>query len=37
MELGRISELEMNTYEGLLENMLEELKELPKKSPDIIV
>ena len=32
MELGRISELEMNTYEGLLENMLEELKELPKKS-----
>ena len=26
MELGRISELEMNTYEGLLENMLEELK-----------
>ena len=31
MELGRISELEMNTYEGLLENMLEELKELPKK------
>lgn len=37
MELGRISELEMNTYEGLLENMLEELKELPKKSPDIMV
>ena len=35
MELGRISELEMNTYEGLLENMLEELKELPKKAPDI--
>ena len=37
MELGRISELDMNTYEGLLENMLEELKELPKKSPDIMV
>ena len=37
MELGRISELEMNTYEGLLENMLEELKELPNKSPDIMV
>ena len=37
MELGRISELEMNTYEGLLENMLEELKELPKKAPDIMV
>ena len=26
-----------NNYEGLLENMLEELKELPKKSPDIMV
>ena len=37
MELGRISKLEMNTYEGLLENMLEELKELPKKAPDIMV
>ena len=37
MELGRISEIEMNTYEGLLENMLEELKELPKKAPDIMV
>ena len=37
MELGRISELEMNTYVGLRENMLEELKELPKKSPDIMV
>ena len=37
MELGRISELEMNTYEGLLDNMLEELKELPKKAPDIMV
>ena len=37
MELGRISELEMNTYEGLLENMREELKELPKKAPDIMV
>ena len=37
MDLGRISELEMNTYEGLLENMLEELKELPKKAPDIMV
>ena len=26
-----------NNYEGLLENMLEELKELSKKSPDIMV
>ena len=37
MELGRISELEMKTYEGLLENMLEELEGLPKKAPDIMV
>lgn len=37
MELGRISELEMKIYEDLLENMMEELKELPKKAPDIMV
>lgn len=37
MELGRISELEMKIYEDLLENMMEELKELPKKSPDVMV
>ena len=37
MELGRISELEMSIYENLLENMMEELKELPKKAPDIMV
>lgn len=37
MELGRISELEMSIYEQLLENMLEELKELPKKAPDVMV
>ena len=36
-DLGRISELEFKTYEGLLENMLEELDELPKKSPDLMV
>ena len=37
MELGRINELEMKIYEDLLNNMLEELEELPKKAPDIMV
>lgn len=37
MELGRISELEVNIYEGLLNNMMSELEELPKKAPDIMV
>lgn len=37
MELGRISELEMEIYDNLLTNMLEELDELPKKSPDLMV
>lgn len=37
MELGRISQLEMTIYENLLDNMMEELKELPKKSPDLMV
>lgn len=37
MELGRISELEMQIYEGLLNNMMSELEELPKKAPDIMV
>lgn len=36
-DLGRISELEFHMYEGLLENMLEELDELPKKAPDLMV
>ena len=37
MELGRISELEMNIYENLLNNMMEELEYLPKKAPDIMI
>ena len=37
MELGRISELEMKIYEDLLENMMEELKEIPKKALDLMV
>lgn len=37
MELGRISDLEMDIYENLLNNMMKELKSLPKKSPDIMI
>ena len=37
MELGRISELEMNIYENLLNNMMKELESLPKKAPDIMI
>ena len=36
-DLGRISDLEFSLYEGLLNNMMEELKELPKKSPDLMI
>lgn len=35
--LGRISDLEKDLYTELLDNMLEELDELPKKSPDLMV
>lgn len=37
MELGRINELEFSLYEGLLNNMMEEIQELPKKSPDLMI
>ena len=36
-ELGRISGLEFKIYEELLNNMMEELDELPKKAPDLMV
>lgn len=36
-EIGRISELEFKIYEELLSNMMDELNELPKKSPDLMV
>lgn len=36
-DLGRISDLEFQLYEGLLENMMQELEELPKKAPDLMV
>ena len=36
-QLGRISELEFKIYEELLNNMMEELDEIPKKAPDLMV
>lgn len=36
-DLGRISDTEFSIYEKLLFNMMEELDELPKKSPDLMV
>lgn len=36
-DLGRISDLEFSIYEELLGNMMEELNELPKKSPDLMI
>ncbi|MFD2613386.1 deoxynucleoside kinase [Paenibacillus gansuensis] len=36
-ELGRITDLEFSVYESLADNMMEELQELPKKSPDLMV
>lgn len=36
-ELGRISDLEFEIYNRLLNNMLEELSELPKKAPDLMI
>ncbi|MDP4170112.1 MAG: deoxynucleoside kinase [Bacillota bacterium] len=35
--LGRISDLEFRIYEDLVTNMMEELNELPKKAPDLMV
>ena len=37
MELGRISQLEMDIYENLLNNMMEELESIQKKAPDIMI
>ncbi|WP_053368646.1 deoxynucleoside kinase [Bacillus sp. FJAT-27245] len=36
-KLGRISELEFRIYEDLVDNMMEELNELPKKAPELMV
>lgn len=37
MELGRISELEMEIYERLATNMMAEIGEVPKKSPELMI
>lgn len=36
-DLGRISDLEFDLYTGLLDNMLEEIEGMPKKSPDLMI
>ena len=36
-DLGRISELEFKMYEDLLNNMMEEINGMPKKSPDLLI
>ena len=36
-DLGKISDLEYELYTELLNNMLEELQELPKKAPDLMI
>lgn len=36
-EFGNINEMEIGLYEGLLEEMMEELNLLPKKHPDVMV
>lgn len=36
-DLGRISDLEFEIYDRLLNNMLEELAEFPKKAPDLMI
>ncbi|HFI0463330.1 TPA: deoxynucleoside kinase [Streptococcus suis] len=36
-QLGRISDMEFRIYEKLLENMMQELSELPQKAPDLMV
>lgn len=36
-DIGNISEQEFKLYEKLLNNMMEELEELPKKTPDLMI
>lgn len=36
-EIGDISDLEFKIYEKLLFNMLEEIEDMPKKSPDLMI
>ncbi|MFC6463603.1 deoxynucleoside kinase [Marinilactibacillus sp. GCM10026970] len=36
-EEGNMSEAEMNLYTDLLDNMMEELQDIPKKAPDLLI
>lgn len=36
-DLGRISDLEMQTYEQLLNTMMKDIEEMPKKAPDLMI
>lgn len=36
-QIGDISDVEFSIYEKLLHNMMEELEELPKKAPDLMI
>ncbi len=36
-ELGRISDLEMRTYEQLLDSMMKDIEGMPKKAPDLMI
>lgn len=36
-DLGRISDLEFSLYKELLDNMMEEIKGIPKKAPDLMI
>lgn len=37
MDLGRISDLEMQVYENITHDMMSDLADLPKKSPDLMI
>lgn len=36
-DLGRISDIEMQMYEQLLDSMMKDIDEMPKKSPDLMI
>ncbi|WP_025724581.1 deoxynucleoside kinase [Acholeplasma granularum] len=36
-DLGRMNQLEFDIYSELLDNMMEEIESLPKKSPDLMI
>lgn len=36
-DLGRMNDLEFSIYKELLDNMMEEIKGLPKKAPDLMI